>query len=165
MSKRFGRNQKRKLREQNALLWGALDIRDKQYRDALLQLVRTQETAKQCRFELECVHDALASAFNKYHPLRYIRTASQKTEMPEVMQIDQYEPSGRFYQTVLHLIKVVAWPDEYRKSAAIRVYFADKSVGYYLSGYEITDSKLTIDELSKKIATELDAYLRKAEKK
>lgn len=151
--KRFGRNQKRKLKAELASAQAVCQTYER-------HLVKQQREAVGLRSKLAGIYDVLISDFNKFHPLRQTTTSDESALERDIWVINQYARNSGYYEAVLYLLKMEVWPDEYRQSVGIRVQYADKSAGYYLSNYNLTNSVYTIDEMAKKIATELDVHMR-----
>lgn len=151
--KRFGRNQKRKLKAELASAQAVCQTYER-------HLVKSQREAVGLLSKLAGIYDVLISDFNKFHPLRQTTISDESALERDIWVINQYARNGDYYQATLHLLKLDVWPDEYRQSAGIRVQYADKSAGYYLSNYDLTNPAYTIEDMAKKIAKELDIHLR-----
>lgn len=151
--KRFGRNQKRKLKAELLRTQALCQTYER-------HLVKSQKEAVGLRSKLAGIYDVLISDFNKFHPLHQVVQTESESLQRDLWLINQYARNGDYYQATLHLLKLDVLPDEYKRSIGIRVQYADKSAGYYLSNYELTNSAYTIDEMAKKIAKELDVHMR-----
>lgn len=151
--KRFGRNQKRKLKAELARAQAVCQTYER-------HLVKQQREAVGLRSKLAGIYDVLISDFNKLHPLHQVVQTESESLQRDLFVINQYACNGDYYQATLHLLKLDVWPDEYKQSVSIRVQYADKSAGYYLSNYDLTNPAYTIEDMAKKIAKELDAHIR-----
>jgi hypothetical protein len=153
MMKRFGRNQKRKLKAELIRSQAVCQTYER-------HLVKSQKEAVGLRSKLAGIYDVLISDFNKFHPVQQVLVSDESALGRDLKVIHQFALDGDYYKSILHLIKLDVWPDEYKRSVGIRVQYKDQSVGYHLSDYELTNSVYTLDEMAKKIAKELDAHMR-----
>lgn len=154
--KRFGRNQKRRLKAQLAQTQTTLDILKR-------HLVLEQKHSLSLRGQVVDMLDTIRTEFNQYHPI-WPQTFNMSSPILDFMSVRRLTPDKRLVECAIHLLKLDVWPDEYREAIGIRIEHKDEHAMLYLDNYRLTRSGVTIEVLSKQIAAQLDAIMRKGEK-
>lgn len=151
--KRFGRNQKRRLKAQLAQTQATLDIINR-------HLVLEQKHSLSLRGQVVDMLDAIRTEFNQYHPM-WPQTFNSSSPILDFMTVHRLTPDKRMVECAVHLLKLDVWPDEYRKAIGIRVEHKDEHAMLYIDNYWLTRSGLTIENMSKQLAAKLDIIMRK----
>ncbi|QGH73657.1 MAG: hypothetical protein [Podoviridae sp. ctpVR23] len=166
MSKRFGRNQKRRLTEQLTLAQNTNEALGK-------QLVSCQKEVVRLRTEIRDIHSEICEAFNEYHPLLNKTMSVDRPDM-ERIQIAQYErfPFNvnsldanpiEFKHRIVHLLRIESWPEKYQRGMAFKARYKDKVVGYFTSDLDLISRRDSIGYMAEHIARELDNHMRKSQ--
>ena len=156
MSKRFGRNQKRKLMQQLAVQQAdAKRLKDDYLKSKLLRCDLELEL-DQAREALVVIYKSIASNLNPYHPLLPSERRRQLSVTGDVRSV-QVSLDDMYYK-VIEILRKRLVTDEFRNQVAIRVSHGSKVLGYAIDiGSLLVESfrKEYINELSRDIAQQL----------
>lgn len=168
MSKRFGRNQKRRLVE-------ALKQAEQVNQAITSQMVSVQRQNVRLRSDLQDIHREICEAFNKYHPLMKADIHAQRPDMERMniatmprsvvpFNTDPYSVNNvdpvMIHQRVVFLLRIQTWPDEYRNGLTFRATYNGKDVGFYANTLEMIRDDLAIPYMAEHIARDLMRHLR-----
>ena len=99
--KRFGRNQKRKLKMQLAYAQTLCATYER-------LVVNAQRSEVAVRERMHEIYTVLCSDFNKFHPLHKVVHSDSGSLPRDLWQINQYARNGDYHQATLHLLKLDA---------------------------------------------------------
>lgn len=156
MSKRFGRNQKRKLMQQLAVQQAdAKRLKDDYLKSKLLRCDLELEL-DQAREALVVIYKSIASNLNPYHPLLPSERRRQLSVTGDVRSV-QVSLDDMYYK-VIEILRKRLVTDEFRNLVAVRVSHGDKELGYAIDIKSLlveSFRKEYINELSQDIARQL----------
>lgn len=166
MSKRFGRNQKRRFRNEVAALTAQLLKDQKSLNDA-------NRNNHKLRTIISDMYDDIKSAFNEHHPLG--RRTTMQIPDPHMEQIcvasmdrlpfsmNPYESIGptEISHRVAFLMRLEGWDDKFKSQIMIRVSYEGKCMGYALDTMEVLRHRGPMEEVTQHFAVEISKVLMK----
>jgi hypothetical protein len=163
MSKRFGRNQKRRLTEQLTLAQNT--------NQALIKTsMSAQREVLKLRAEIRDIHREICEAFNEYHPLLNKTVSVDRPDMERIEIAQCKQPSFNvnsldanpieFSRRIVHLLRLESWPDEYRQGIAFKAMCRDKVVGYYADNIRMIRDDRAVPHMAGEIARNMFKMLK-----
>lgn len=132
MSKRFGRNQKRKLVQQLAEQKANAERFEYAYEMSDELLRNTREKLSEAMFSLESIYTDIAKHLNPYHPLLPTELRSEITVQHEAKSIRLTVPKGpmEFYVKVADILRKKIVTEEFSNMVTVKVMHGHRVVGY-----------------------------------
>lgn len=128
MSKRFGRNQKRKLVQQLAVQQSDAERFKEAYQMNGGLLADCSRELSQTREALEVIYKSIASNLNPYHPLLPSERRRQLSVTGDMRSVRL--SLDNMYFKVVEILRKKLVTDEFRNLVAVRVSHGDKELGY-----------------------------------
>lgn len=170
MSKRFGRNQRRHLRD-------AMSGMERTNIVITKQLVSCQKELNRVRNEIRDIHAEICRAFNERHPLMKVeaevsrdylergRMQIAEANSPLPFLIDarsaNVTPDSMIKQRVVYLLHMEGWPDSYRRGIAFKAFYEGKVVGFFASELDLISRRDAKSYFAEYIAESMEQHLRK----
>lgn len=165
MSKRFGRNQKRRLMD-------IVSGMERTNKAVVKQLVMCQNELIVKRREIHDIHREICEAFNQYHPLLNKTMEVDRPDM-ERIEIAQFKAPDlpfdvqsfnvapvEYTRRIVYLLRLESWPDAYRSGITFRATYDGKVVGYYADNIQMIRDDQAVPYMAEAIASNLTKMLK-----